>query len=70
MRHRVAVFIARWRTEYSVATLLLYIVVLYPVSIVLFPDNSLWLVLVILTVGFLDEVKDLADQLADESEDR
>lgn len=69
MRHRVAVFIARWRTEYSVATVLLYVCVLFPITWVIFPDNTLWLSLLILVIGFLDEIKDLADQLTREDDD-
>lgn len=67
-RHRVARFVAKWRTEYSVASVGLYVLVLFPASIVLFPDSSLWLATLILIIGFLDEIKDLADQLEDEDE--
>lgn len=69
MRHRLARFIAKWRTEYSVATVGLYVVVLLPVTVVKFPDSTLWLGLLILLIGFLDEVKDLADQLAEEGDE-
>lgn len=68
-RRRVARFIARWRTEYSVAALLLYSVVILPLTVWLFPDSNLWLGLLIVLVGLLDQLKDLADKLADEGED-
>lgn len=69
-RRRVARFIARWRTEYSVAALLLYLVVILPVTVVLFPDSNLWLGVLFVVVAILDQLKDLADQLADEGDDR
>ena len=68
-RHRVARFVAKWRTEYSIASVALYVFVLFPASVILFPDSSLWLATLILLIGFLDEVKDLADQLQDETPD-
>ena len=69
-RRAVAHFVARWRTEYSIATLVLYVAVILPITIWLFPDSNIWLALLIVLVGILDEIKDLADQLADESEDQ
>lgn len=68
MRRRLARFVAKWRTEYSVATVLLYLLVLLPVTLWVFPDSTEWLALLVLVIGFLDEVKDLADQLEEEDE--
>ncbi len=68
-RRRIARFVARWRTEYSVAALALYLLVILPVSVALFPDSNVWLAVLIVVVGVLDQIKDLADQLADETED-
>lgn len=68
-RRRVARFVARWRTEYAVASLLLYVVVILPFTVWLFPDSNVWLAFLIVLVGVLDQIKDLADQLADEGED-
>jgi hypothetical protein len=68
-RRRVARFVARWRTEYAVASLLLYLFVILPVSVWLFPDSNIWLALLLVLIGILDALKDLADQLADEGDD-
>lgn len=72
MKHRLIRFIARHRTGYSVAGVLLYIVILFPATVILFPDSNMWLGMIVLLVGLLDEVKDLADQVIgdDESDGR
>lgn len=68
-RRFVARLVARWRTEYAVAGLVLYLVVVLPLTIYLFPDSTLWLALLVVLGDVLDQIKDLADQLADEGED-
>lgn len=68
-RRRVARFVARWRTEYAVATLLLYVLVVLPLTIMIFPDNNIWLALLIVVGMILDALGDVADQLQDETED-
>lgn len=68
-RRAIARFVARWRTEYAVGGVLLYLLVIGPLTVWKFPDSSLWLAVLILISGFLDQVKDLADQLADEGDE-
>lgn len=67
-RRRIARTVARWRTEYALLTVFIWIVAL-PMTIWKFPDNSLWLALLVAVAALSDAVKDLADQLADEGED-
>lgn len=62
-RRRIARFIAKWRTEYSVATVVFYVVVIIPMTVWLFPDSNIWLALLIVLVSFIEQLKDLADQL-------
>ena len=69
MKRRIARFIARHRTGYSVASVLLYVVVLFPATVILFPDSNMWLGMIVLLVGLLDEVKDLADQVVEDDEE-
>lgn len=42
-------------------TVALYLFVLAPATVWLFPDNALWLSLLLLLVGFLDELKDFLE---------
>lgn len=67
-RRRLARFVARWRTEYALLTVFIWVVAI-PMTFWKFPDNSLWLALLV-TIGSLTAaLKDLADQLGDEGED-
>lgn len=68
-RRAVARLVARWRTEYAIAALLIYLFVIMPLTVWLFPGSSLWLGVLVVLIGIIDQVKDLADQLADEGED-
>ena len=67
MRHRphpskLVAFLKRWRVAWAVLTLVLYVIAL-PVTIVVFPSNSLWLGLLILFSGFTASLTTLADLL-------
>lgn len=67
-RRRVARTVARWRTEYALLTVFVWVLAL-PMTVWKFPDNSLWLALLITFGGLTAALADLADQLADEGED-
>jgi len=67
VRHRphpskLVAFLKRWRVAWAVLTLVLYVIAL-PVTIVVFPSNSLWLGLLILFSGFTASLTTLADLL-------
>ncbi len=55
-------FLKRWRVAWAVITLVAYVVAL-PVTIIVFPSNSLWLGLLILFSGFTASLTTLADLL-------
>jgi hypothetical protein len=66
MMRRLALWLARNRVVISTLTVLAYLVVLLPATIILFPDSNLWLGLLVLVIGLLDELKDLADDIREQ----
>lgn len=55
-------FIKRWRQVWAWITLGLYVAAV-PVTIAVFPDNSLWLALLILFTGFTASLTTIAELL-------
>ncbi len=49
----------------ALSTVLFYLLVILPATVILFPDSSLWLSLLVVFIGFLAELKDLANELAE-----
>ena len=64
--HRRAVtrFVRRWRVEWAVLSVASY-AVMFPVTFLVFPDNSLWLALMVLWSGFTSATAALGALLAD-----
>lgn len=62
-------FIKRWRLAWAWGTLALYVVAL-PLTIVVFPANSLWLGLLVLFSGFTASLTTVADLLVNAEEAR
>lgn len=60
-------FAKEYRMEWAVATVLLYLVAI-PVTFFIFPDNNLWLALLILFSGFTASVTTLGDMLINTEE--
>jgi hypothetical protein len=60
-------FIKRWRLAWAVITLLLYVAAV-PFTLIVFPDNNLWLGLLILFSGFTASLVTLADLLVSAEE--
>jgi len=59
---RLARFIKRYRLAWGVLTLAIYIIAV-PVSILVFPSNSLWLALLVLFSGATATLMSLGDML-------
>ena len=55
-------FIKRWRLAWAIITLLLYVAAV-PFTIIVFPENSLWLGLLVLFSGFTASLVTLGDLL-------
>ena len=64
-KRRLARAVVKWRVEYSIAALVLYLAAI-PVTIVVFPDSNLWIALLILFPPIVAQVKDIGDTLNDE----
>lgn len=62
-------FIKQWRTEWAIFTVLLYLASI-PITFLIFPDNNLWLGLLIVGAGLFDSINTLADRLAGAEEDK
>jgi len=62
MRKKLIAFVKEWRMEFAVLTLVLYIVAI-PVTVIIFPANSLWLALLILFSGVTTTLTTLGDLL-------
>lgn len=62
LRRVLVRWIKRWRMEYAVITVLLYVAAL-PATVVVFPSNSLWMALLVLFTGFTASLATLADML-------
>ena len=67
MSTRVVAVIKRYRVRFAVVTMLLY-VVMVPVTILVFPNNSLALALFVLFSGFTASVTTLGDLLVNAEE--
>lgn len=65
MRNKAARFVKKWRTEWSVFTVLVYLSAI-PITFVVFPDNNVWLALLITIGGLTDSLNSLADRMDDE----
>ena len=65
MRRRIARFIKKWRTEWAVFTVICYIAAV-PITFVIFPDNNIWIALLIVFAGLTDSLNSLADRMDDE----
>lgn len=66
MLRRIGLFLARNRVTISGCTVALYVFALIPATIILFPDSNLWLGLLVVTVGLMDELKDFAEDIREE----
>lgn len=66
---RVSRFVKQWRTEWAVITVVIYLLAV-PVTVVIFPANSLWLALLVTFGGLCDALNSLADRLGDAEEDK
>lgn len=66
----VANFIKKYRLAWAWITLLLYVAAV-PFTIIIFPDNNMWLGLLVLFTGFTASIVTLGDLLvsADDSDD-
>ncbi len=62
-------FIQKYRIAWAWITLILYIAAI-PFTIIIFPDNNMWLALIVLFTGFTASLTTLGDLLvsAEESE--
>lgn len=65
MKKRVARFIKKWRTEWAVFTVICYLAAV-PATFVIFPDNNIWIALLIVFAGLTDSLNTLADRMDDE----
>lgn len=61
-RPGLVAWIKRWRLTFAVGTVLLYVIAV-PVTIIVFPANSLWVALVVLFSGLTGALAALADML-------
>jgi hypothetical protein len=66
---RTVRFIQKYRIAWAWITLVLYIAAI-PFTIIIFPDNNMWLALIVLFTGFTASLTTLGDLLvsAEESE--
>ena len=66
---RTVRFIQKYRIAWAWITLILYIAAI-PFTIIIFPDNNMWLALIVLFTGFTASLTTLGDLLvsAEESE--
>lgn len=65
MRKRSAAFIKKWRTEWAVFTVLCYVAAI-PFTFYVFPDNNVWIALLVVFAGLTDSLNSLADRMDDE----
>lgn len=62
-------FVKKWRTEYAVFTVLVYVAAI-PITFLVFPNNNLWLALLVTVAGLFDALNSLADRIGDAEEDK
>mgnify|MGYP006198823451 CR=1 FL=1 len=69
MRKRFVRLVREYRMEWAVATVLLYVLAI-PFTLWIFPDNNIWLAMLVLFSGFTASVTTLGDMLisADDKE--
>jgi hypothetical protein len=67
MRREIARLIRRYRLAWAIVTVLLYVAAV-PFTIVVFPDNNMWLGLLVLFSGFTASMTTLADLLVDDGD--
>jgi hypothetical protein len=67
MRKKLARLIRRYRLAWAVVTVLLYVVAV-PFTIVIFPENNMWLGLLVLFSGFTASMTTLAELVTDEDD--
>lgn len=67
MRVRLAKWIRRYRVHWAVVTVLLYVAAV-PASIIIFPDNNLWLAMLVLFSGLTASLTTLADLITDDDD--
>jgi hypothetical protein len=66
-RRSLARLIRRYRIQWAVITVVLYVVAV-PVSIIIFPDNNIWLAMLVLFSGFTASLTTLADLITDDDD--
>lgn len=66
-RSNLVRFIKRYRVEWAVVTIILYVVAI-PVTVIVFPANSMWLALIVLFSGLTASLTTLADLLVNAEE--
>lgn len=66
-RSNLVRFIKNYRVQWAVVTLLLYLIAV-PMTVVIFPANSMWLALIVLFSGFTSSLATLADLLVNAEE--
>lgn len=62
MKRSLARFVKKWRMEFAVVTVLLYLVAV-PFTFLVFPDSNIWIALLILFSGLTGSLATLADLL-------
>lgn len=67
MRRQVAQWLKRHRIKWAAITVLLYVVAV-PISVWIFPDNNLWLAMLVLFSGLTASLTTLADLITDEDD--
>lgn len=65
MRKKIAGFIKQWRTEWAVFTVVCYLLAI-PITFYIFPDNNVWIALLIVFAGLTDALNTLGDRMDDE----
>jgi hypothetical protein len=65
MRRKLARFVNKWRTEYAVFTVLCYLAAI-PFTFYVFPDNNVWIAILIVFAGLTDSLNTLADRISNE----
>ena len=68
MRHKLTALVREYRMEWAVVTVILYFVAI-PATFIIFPNNSLWLALLVLFSGLTASLTTLGDMLIS-SEDK
>lgn len=67
MKSKFISIVREYRLEWAIATVFLYLVAI-PITFIVFPDNNLWLALLVLFGGFTASVTTLGDMLVNSEE--